>query len=67
MNCLCGRIARSLVVLAAFLGSFFVQAESKKEIEEVVVIGSRSQVPRSAAESTAPIDVFRSDEFKLDW
>lgn len=63
MNFLCGSIARALVVLAAFLGSFFVQAESKKEIEEVVVIGSRSQVPRSAAESTAPIDVFSSDEF----
>lgn len=32
-------------------------------IEEVVTIGSRSQKPRSATDSTVPIDVFSGDEF----
>ena len=62
MNFLCRSIAHILTITSALLGSFFAYAESKKGIEEVVVIGSRSQVPHSATESTAPIDVFGSDE-----
>ena len=37
-------------------------AAGDEDIEEVVVIGSRSREPRTAAESTVPIDVLNSEE-----
>lgn len=36
--------------------------QADDDIEEIVVIGSRSQEPRTAAESTVPIDVLNSEE-----
>lgn len=37
-------------------------AESSEDVEELVVIGSRSRTPRTVDDSTAPIDFFDSDE-----
>ena len=39
------------------------QEDGAQEIEEIITIGSRSQRPRSAVTSTAPIDVFSAEDF----
>ena len=41
----------------------FAQENEELVIEEIITIGSRSQRPRSAVTSTAPIDVFSADDF----
>ena len=40
----------------------FAQGGAAAELEEVVVMGSRSNKPRSATESTVPVDVFSEAE-----
>ena len=37
-------------------------ADNTEDVEELVVIGSRSRTPRTVEDSTAPIDFFNSDE-----
>lgn len=53
----------ALIPILALSGSVPVFAQederSQQELEEVVVIGTRNIAPRSAADSTAPIDVIR--------
>ena len=39
------------------------QEDEELVIEEIITIGSRSQRPRSAVTSTAPIDVFSAEDF----
>ncbi len=57
-------------VLAGILATtFFVPSASAQEdgavqLEEIVVIGSRSQQPRSVADSPVPVDVISGEEFR---
>ena len=59
--------ARFIVYLTLFvLGASFEQpvlAQESETIEEIVTIGTRSAKPRSAADSTAPIDVLSAEDF----
>ena len=41
----------------------FAQEDKVQVIEEIITIGSRSQRPRSAVTSTAPIDVLSAEDF----
>ena len=53
------------VAVSAVVGSAqpaFAQGGEAAELEEVVVMGSRSNKPRSAADSTVPVDVFSEAE-----
>ena len=50
-------------IVAATAAPGTAMAQDDEVIEEVVTIGSRSMKPRSAADSTVPIDVFSGDEF----
>ena len=61
---------RSIGVLATVVASVGLtsqvavgQSADDEVIEEVVTIGSRSMKPRSASDSTVPIDVISGDEF----
>ncbi len=52
------------VAAAAFATPTFAQeSASSVEIEEVVVIGSRSQKPRTATDSPVPVDAFSGSQF----
>ena len=57
-------------VLAGILAAtFFVPSASAQEdramlLEKIVVIGSRSQQPRSVADSPVPVDVISGEEFR---
>ena len=54
----------SLLVVIALPGqTVFAQAEQELVIEEIITIGTRSQRPRSAVTSTAPIDVLSEEDF----
>jgi len=58
----------SLVAISAALGAMSVPAFAQESadtgaIEEVVVIGSRSQKPRTATDSPVPIDAFSGNDF----
>ena len=55
--------AFAAVAASAGLSSQVAVAQSDDVIEEIVTIGSRSMKPRSAADSTVPIDVISGDEF----
>ena len=52
-------------ILAAtfFIPSAFAQEDGAVALEEIVIIGSRSQQPRSVADSPVPVDVISSEEF----
>lgn len=41
-----------------------VSAEQYDEIEEIVTVGTRSSKPRSADDSTAPVDVINAEDFE---
>ena len=50
-------------IMTAFLVAPVAGAQQAEErIEEVVVVGSRFQTARSAAEATAPVDILSADE-----
>ncbi len=51
------------VAAASFMTPTQVFAQDSSMLEEVVVTGSRSHKPRSAADSPVPIDVLNGDEF----
>ena len=51
------------VALAMGLTSTQTYAADNEVIEEVITIGTRSTKPRSAADSTVPIDVISADDF----
>ena len=55
--------ALALVLSCSGLTFQSAVAQDDETIEEVVTIGSRSAKPRSAADSTVPIDVISGDEF----
>ena len=58
--------ALAAIVASAGLASHVAVAQSADDdegYEEIVTIGTRSAKPRSAADSTVPIDVFSGDEF----
>jgi iron complex outermembrane receptor protein len=55
--------ALALVLSCSGLTFQSALAQDEESIEEVVTIGSRSAKPRSAADSTVPIDVIGGDEF----
>ena len=59
------RYIGAFAALAASVGfsSQVAVAQSDDVIEEIVTIGSRSMKPRSAADSTVPIDVISGDVF----
>ena len=50
-------------IVAATAAPGTAMAQDDEVIEEVVTIGSRSMKPRSAADSTVPIDVISGDDF----
>ncbi|MCH7536838.1 MAG: TonB-dependent receptor, partial [Proteobacteria bacterium] len=50
-------------IVAATAAPGTAMAQDDEVIEEVVTIGSRSMKPRSAADSTVPIDVISGDKF----
>jgi len=57
-------LGAALLSLTAFVGpTVQAQQQANDEIEEVVTIGSRSKKPRTATDSTVPIDVFSGDVF----
>ena len=55
--------ALALVLSCSGLTFQSALAQDDDVIEEIVTIGSRSMKPRSAADSTVPIDVISGDEF----
>ncbi len=55
--------ALALVLSCSGLTSQTAFAQDDPLLEEIVTIGSRSAKPRSAADSTAPIDVISGDDF----
>ncbi|MCH7822857.1 MAG: TonB-dependent receptor, partial [Proteobacteria bacterium] len=59
------RYIGAFAAVAASVGfsSQVAVAQSDDVIEEIVTIGSRSMKPRSAADSTVPIDVISGDKF----
>ena len=56
-------IAVAICIVAATAAPGTAMAQDDEVIEEVVTIGSRSMKPRSAADSTVPIDVISGDKF----
>ena len=57
------------VLAGVFAATFFVPSASAQEdgimpLEEIVVIGSRKQQPRSVADSPVPVDVIPGEEFR---
>ena len=50
-------------IVAATTAPGTAMAQDEGVIEEIVTIGTRSMKPRSAADSTVPIDVISGDEF----
>jgi len=56
-------IAVAISIVAATAAPGTAMAQDDEVIEEVVTIGSRSMKPRSAADSTVPIDVISGDKF----
>lgn len=55
--------ALALVLSCSGLSFQSALAQDDEALEEVVTIGSRSAKPRSAADSTVPIDVISGDQF----
>jgi iron complex outermembrane receptor protein len=55
--------ALALVLSCSGLTFQSALAQDDEAIEEVITIGSRSSKPRSASDSTAPIDVISADDF----
>ena len=57
-------LALAILGSNAFLQPVFAQPQDNAtvELEEVVIMGSRSNKPRSAIESTVPVDVFSETE-----
>ena len=55
--------ALALVLSCSGLASQTAFAQDDEAIEEVITIGSRSAKPRSASDSTVPIDVISADDF----
>ncbi|MDH3747441.1 MAG: TonB-dependent receptor [Gammaproteobacteria bacterium] len=56
-------MALAAVLFVASLSSNPVFAQADETIEEVVTVGTRSAKPRSAADSTVPIDVIGGEDF----
>jgi len=56
-------IAVAISFAAATIAPATAVAQDDETIEEIITVGSRSLKPRSAADSTVPIDVFSGDEF----
>lgn len=54
----------SAVAVAASGMPALAQVDEDTTIEEVVVVGSRSQKPRTATDSPVPVDAFSSDQFR---
>ena len=52
-------------ILAAtfFLPGAIAQEDGATQLEEIVIIGSRNQQPRSVADSPVPVDVISGEEF----
>lgn len=57
-------LSASALALVATGAPAIAQVDEDAPIEEVVVVGSRSQKPRTATDSPVPIDSFSSREFR---
>ena len=55
--------ALALVLSCSGLTFQAANAQDGEEIEEIITLGSRSAKPRSASDSTVPVDVISGDEF----
>ena len=64
-NVIPGYLLTCLALVTASPGQpVLAQEDEEPVIEEIITIGSRSQRPRSAVTSTAPIDVFSRRGFQ---
>ncbi|MFK7888527.1 MAG: TonB-dependent receptor plug domain-containing protein [Gammaproteobacteria bacterium] len=69
MNSLNKSVLSSVITLAVVTGSPQVLAQSDedqstRQLEEVVILGSRSSTARSAMDSTVPVDVISGDDLR---
>ncbi len=53
----------SIAMMAAALPASAQDADTDVELEEIVTVGSRSVKPRSATDSTVPVDVIGGEQF----
>ena len=57
-------VLASILAATLFVPSASAQEDRAMLLEEIVVIGSRSQQPRSVADSPVPVDVISGEEFR---